>query len=170
MRIRFMMAGAAMSVLGLAGGATDGAAQTDTTPPQPSQTEATVPQDGAPPETPVLSDGQRTGSKEIVELKDVHALIGKEVRSNKGEHMGRVINVLVDGTGKPRAAVIDFGGFLGVGIRKIAVDWEALQFSPYETYERVIVALTRDQVRAAPEFKDDQQHVLAVGVAGATGP
>jgi hypothetical protein len=36
--------------------------------------------------------------------------------------MGRVVNVVVDQSGQVRAAIIDFGGFLGVGNRKIAVD------------------------------------------------
>src|SRR6266849_2785320 len=37
-------------------------------------------------------------------------------------------DVLVDRSGIVRAAVIDFGGFLGVGSRKIVVDWNALHF------------------------------------------
>ena len=42
--------------------------------------------------------------------------------------MGRIVDVLVDRSGEVRAAIIDFGGFLGVGSRKIAVDWDALHF------------------------------------------
>jgi hypothetical protein len=136
-----------------------------------------TPPAAAPPastsvETPVPGNPKRSDvkeeNKEIVDLADVHGLLGKEVRSATGEPMGRIVNVLVDDAGKPRAAVIDFGGFLGVGVRKIAVDWKALQFSPYQTYERVTVALTRDQVRAAPEFKDEQPTVQAIGISGAT--
>ena len=44
--------------------------------------------------------------------------------------MGRIVDVLVDRRGQVRAAIIDFGGFLGVGSRKIAVDWSALHFPP----------------------------------------
>ena len=44
--------------------------------------------------------------------------------------MGRVVDIVVDSAGQVRAAVIDFGGFLGVGSRKIAVDWNALHFPP----------------------------------------
>jgi len=51
---------------------------------------------------------------------DVSRILGKEVRSASGEAMGRIVDVLVDETGRPRAAVVDFGGFLGVGTRKIA--------------------------------------------------
>ena len=44
------------------------------------------------------------------------------------ENMGRIVDVIVDQAGTARAAIIDFGGFLGVGSRKIAVDWNALRF------------------------------------------
>ena len=54
---------------------------------------------------------------------DAQAILGKSVRSSAGEDMGRLVDVLVDRDGQPRAAIIDFGGFLGVGSRKIAVDW-----------------------------------------------
>ena len=54
-----------------------------------------------------------------------------------------------------RAAVIDFGGFLGVGSRKIAVDWNALSFdADGEKRDVVTIELTRDQVKTAPEYKD----------------
>jgi hypothetical protein len=169
-RIRSMIVGAMMSVVGFIGNAAFGANLPEAG--TPSSPEA---QEGTSAKAPVPGNAQRSATKEenkeIVDLEDVHGLLGKEVRSATGEHMGRIVNVLIDGKGKPRAAVIDFGGFLGVGIRKIAVDWDALQFSPYQTHERITVALTRDQVKAAPEFKDEQPNVQAIGVSGtSTGP
>src|SRR5437016_3193700 len=53
----------------------------------------------------------------------VFRILGRDVMSATGESMGRIVDVLFDHSGKPCAAVIDFGGFLGVGTRKIAVDW-----------------------------------------------
>jgi hypothetical protein len=81
--------------------------------------------------------------------------------------MGRIVDVIVDRSGRVRAAVIDFGGFLGVGSRKIAVDWNALSFAP-DTGKRgaITLELTRDQVKAAPEYKD-KQPVVVLGAAGA---
>src|ERR1700719_4575016 len=61
---------------------------------------------------------------------EVQGILGKEVRSAADENMGRVIDVIVDRTGQVRAAIIDFGGFLGVGSRKIAVEWSAMHFPP----------------------------------------
>jgi hypothetical protein len=52
-----------------------------------------------------------------------------------------------------RAVVIDFGGFLGVGSRKVVVDWGALHFPAPGKPDRVTLDLTRDQVRLAPEYR-----------------
>ena len=56
-------------------------------------------------------------------LEQHDAVLGRQVRSIAGKDMGRVVNVVVDQSGQVRAAIIDFGGFLGVGNRQIAVDW-----------------------------------------------
>ena len=80
--------------------------------------------------------------------------------------MGRVVNVVVDRSGQVRAAIIDFGGFLGVGNRKIAVDWNALHFA---TADHITVDLTRDQVKAAPEYKEDAP-IVVLGATGSLQP
>jgi hypothetical protein len=90
----------------------------------------------------------------VLGVQQAESILGKEVRSKADENMGRLIGVVVDRTGRPRAAVIDFGGFLGVGSRKIAIDWNALNFESDERQrDVVIVDLTREQVKAAPEYK-----------------
>ena len=58
------------------------------------------------------------------------SILGKEVTTPKGEDLGRVVDVLADAEGHVRVAIIDFGGFLGVGTRRIAVDWPLLRFDP----------------------------------------
>ena len=59
-------------------------------------------------------------------------MLGREVRSAADENMGRIVDVIVDRAGQVRAAIIDFGGFLGVGSRKIVVDWNALHFRAFQ--------------------------------------
>ena len=99
----------------------------------------------------------------------LHALIGKEVRSQSGEKMGMIVNVLVDDAGILRAAVIDFGGFLGVGVRRVAVDWQALHFDVYQKSQRIFADLTRDEVKSAAEFKDGEP-ALIIGASGPPAP
>jgi hypothetical protein len=78
--------------------------------------------------------------------------------------------VIVDRGGLVRAAVIDFGGFLGVGSRKIVVDWSALHFwNVANKGESITLELTRDQVKAAPEYKDDQP-IVVLGASGSLEP
>jgi hypothetical protein len=105
----------------------------------------------------------------VLDNHKVQPILGKEIRSPTGENMGRIVDVIVDQKGQTRAAVIDFGGFLGVGSRKIVVDWSALHFIPRGQNEQVTVDLTRDQVKAAPEYRSGKP-VVVVGALGASGP
>ena len=101
----------------------------------------------------------------VFDKQDVQSILGRQVLSSAGENMGRVIDVVVDRNGQVRAAVIDFGGFLGVGSRKIAVDWNALRFAPTGSkYDRITLDLTSDQVKAAPEYKDGKPLVVVGAV------
>jgi hypothetical protein len=110
--------------------------------------------------------GNTEPSAVVVDTQDALPILGKSVRSAAGEDMGRLVDVVVDRDGDPRAAIIDFGGFLGVGSRKIAVDWKALHFSPDDPKGDVIrLELTRDQVKAAPEYKQGSP-VVVLGAMG----
>jgi hypothetical protein len=100
-----------------------------------------------------------------LDRQDVDGILGKEVRSNADENMGRIIDVVVDRTAQPRAAVIDFGGFLGVGNRKIAVDWSLLHFdAASDARTRITVGLSADQVRSAPEYKPGKPVMITSGL------
>ncbi len=105
----------------------------------------------------------------VIDTQDYESLLGRSVRSAQGDELGRVIDVLVDKEGHPRAAIIDFGGFLGVGTRKIAVDWRALRFTSDGKERRLSVALTRNQVRVSPEYKSGEP-IVVLGPASATTP
>ena len=89
-------------------------------------------------------------------------ILGKDVVSATGENMGRVVDVLFDRSGKPCAAVIDFGGFLGVGTRKIAVDWSALYFDLGDSKNVIALDLGREQLKAAPEYKESDKPIPVV--------
>ena len=106
----------------------------------------------------------------VIGARDAHGILGREVRSAANEDMGRIVDAIVDREGNVRAAVIDFGGFLGVGSRKIVVDWGALHFwNVANKSESITLDLSREQVRAAPEYKDDAP-IVALGASGALYP
>jgi hypothetical protein len=96
---------------------------------------------------------------------DLFRILGKEVQSPSGEAMGRIVDLLVDETGRPQAVIIDFGGFLGVGIRKIAIDWHTLRFDQNGKKDTVVADLDRDEIKAAPEYKDSREVIAIVTAA-----
>lgn len=102
---------------------------------------------------PVIAVPERPAAV-VIDSREAAGVLGREVRSAADENMGRIVDMLVDATGQVRAAIIDFGGFLGVGSRKIAVDWKALRFPIADDRKRVVLEMTRDQVRAAPEYQE----------------
>jgi len=106
----------------------------------------------------------------VIGAKDAHGVLGRDVRSPAEEDMGRIVDVIVDRSGQVRAAVIDFGGFLGVGSRKIVVDWNALHFGRIANKsDSITLELTRDQVTAAPEYKEDTP-IVVLGASGSLQP
>jgi PRC-barrel domain len=102
----------------------------------------------------------------VLNKHEVQGVLGREVLSAANENMGRIVDVLVDRDGRVRAAIIDFGGFLGVGSRKIAVDWTALHFpEPAKPEPPIKLELNRDQVNAAPAYEDGKP-VVVLGALG----
>jgi len=138
-------------------------AQNEASPPQPPQEKnRAVP---AAPKEPAPAP-----SVTIIGAKEAHGVLGRDVRSPADEDMGRIVDVIVDRAGVVRAAVIDFGGFLGVGSRKIVVDWNALHFGHVANKaDSITLELTKDQVTAAPEYKEDTP-IVVLGASGSLKP
>jgi hypothetical protein len=103
----------------------------------------------------------------VLDDQEVSAILGKSVQSNAGEDMGRIVDVIVGRDGRIHAAIIDFGGFLGIGTRKIAVDWKALDFAPVGKPGTITLELTRNQVRLAPQYKRGEPLVVVGTASGA---
>jgi hypothetical protein len=96
----------------------------------------------------------QTGLVEHVPRDEAVAILGRNVSTPDGKTIGRLVDVLVNAEGVPEAAVIDFGGFMGVGARKIAVHWSTLKFSPANAKQAITLDLTPDQIKAVPEYTD----------------
>ncbi|MGA3139435.1 MAG: PRC-barrel domain-containing protein [Xanthobacteraceae bacterium] len=158
MRARPLFALIVVSLAALSAAASQ--AQNDATAPQPPQSKnATAPAAPAPPP-----------SVTIIGARDAHGVLGRDVRSPTDEDMGRIVDVIVDRAGMVRAAVIDFGGFLGVGSRKIVVDWNALHFGRIANKsDSITLELTKEQVTAAPEYKEDTP-IVVLGASGSLQP
>jgi hypothetical protein len=105
------------------------------------------------PRETTASSALNGATLELFPRDHLFRILGKDVLSATGESMGRIVDVLFDEKGEPHAAVVDFGGFLGVGTRKIAVSWSALRFDLGEKKNVIALDLGREQLKAAPEYK-----------------
>src|SRR5215475_1659347 len=130
--------------------------------------QASVPSGTLAPDAGNSPHDPQSGTPAVVlDDQEVSAILGKGVRSNAGEDMGRIVDVIVGRDGQIHAAIIDFGGFLGIGTRKIAVDWNALDFTPVGKPGAIVLELTRNQVRLAPQYKRGEPLVVVGTASGA---
>ena len=144
-------------------------AQQPTPPAPPADSQATEGVAKQPPAAPAESRAPDPATKAapgegipalVVDVEQMQGVLGKPVRSAAGEDMGRIVDVIIDKSARVRAAVIDFGGFLGVGSRQIAIAWNALRVSGQGKASGMVVDFTRDQLRVAPAYKAGEQVVV----------
>jgi hypothetical protein len=80
------------------------------------------------------------------------SILGREITNRDGD-AGRVIDVLIDLDGRAGAAVVEFGGFMGIGSRKVVVDWSAVRLVRDGNRTVIVVDISREQIRDAAEYK-----------------
>jgi sporulation protein YlmC with PRC-barrel domain len=88
---------------------------------------------------------------------EAEKFIGKDVHGMRGDEVGEIENLLIGPDGKVRAAIVEFGGFLGVGENEVAVPWDRLKI----TGDRVMVNMTEDQIKAEPRWTKDRPGAFA---------
>jgi hypothetical protein len=133
----------------------------------------------SPPQLPTAPVVEETPKGGLVDAQvkpmpvSVMSILGKRVKGANGEDLGRVVDVLADASGRVRIAIIDFGGFLGVGNHRIAVEWPLLRFSPDGSDPSLLLSLSPEKLKTAPEYKDNprpQTLMDPTAIAPATAP
>ena len=79
----------------------------------------------------------------------VSKIIGSEVRNKSGDKIGDIRDLMVDGNGTIRLAIVSTGGFLGVGDRLHAVPWDVLVLGPKDDH---ILDIDKAHLQATPGF------------------
>jgi len=90
------------------------------------------------------------------------SVLGVEVRSAE-KPLGRIVDILVKPDGSVEAAVLEYGGFVGIGSRKVIVPWPELRL---EREGKELVAttdLTAEQLASRPEYKSDHLQSVTRG-------
>ncbi len=127
------------------------------TPAEPASQDSTA--EPAPQETP--GDPRPPAGRQTLAKGAAMRILGRSVKGPGGIVVAQIVNVLVDDNGQPLGAVLDYGGFLGVGKRRIAVAWPMLHFEK----TAITLSLSRDQLKDFPEFREGADAVLATAPA-----
>lgn len=90
-----------------------------------------------------------------VPLRSVQDLIGTNVAGADGRDAGELRNLLIDSQGRVRAAVIEWGGFLGIGTREALVPIERIQLGR-DGSDRAQLDMTREELEALPRYDRDR--------------
>jgi len=127
----------------------------------PYGTDQSQSQTDTPAETDTYSSQTEAGTSDRDESKDkAHndvsqmssdKLIGKSVVTATGEEIGEIDEVGYSATHQERVAVIEAGGFLGVGEKRIAVPLSELEISEDGN---VKTTMTRDSIEMQEEFDE----------------
>ena len=84
-------------------------------------------------------------------LLSASTLRNTDVVNRQGESLGSIEDLMIDPrAGRVQYAVLDFGGFLGIGDKLFAVPLEA--FTIDRDNERFVLDMTKDRLESAPGF------------------
>ncbi len=87
----------------------------------------------------------------------VDDLIGTNVKSLVGEKdLGEINDLIIDKDGQIVAAIVDVGGFLGMGQKSVAIDWKAVERTVDKDGKHVLhVNATEQSLNDTPEYQRD---------------
>ena len=95
-------------------------------------------------------------------------LVGSNVRNLQGEELGEIEDIVVDvESGRILYAIMDFGGFLGIGEKSFPVPWDSLAPLPSEGV--FYLNITKDRLNKAPSYDKDKMPDMASAEWGNVG-
>jgi len=186
--IRTLLATTALAALLATGAIAQDAAPVDPAAPVEAPAEPAAPAEPvAPPATDIAPGGDvESGAMEETDINEPwnlsagyvaadtdnlgSRLIGQPVYSSSGdeaENIGTISDLVFDEGGQITAVIIGVGGFLGIGEKAVAVDFQSLEFTlAADNTERWVVPTSADALNAAPDFVWEEDEPADLGGEG----
>ncbi|MBB3881333.1 PRC-barrel domain-containing protein [Acetobacter oeni] len=119
----------------------------------PEQSIALTPQENAAA-GPAKKDSQPVA--EIASLP-LGGLLDRQVRGTDHGTLGHIVDVLIGADGQIKAIVVDIGGFLGVGNRRVAIAWSLLSLEDADPKYPITVLAPSGVIRSAPAYNPGEK-------------
>lgn len=79
---------------------------------------------------------------------------GTNVYNPAGDKLGSIETLMIDKiSGKVRYAVLEFGGFLGIGTDRYPLPWDSLKYEA--SHGGYVISLSKEQLEGAPRYERD---------------
>jgi hypothetical protein len=99
-----------------------------------------------PAPAPIVVPAEQVAPVELI------GLLGHAVVDAGGSELGRIVDLLADAQGRVRAVVVDIGGFMGLGSRKVAVAWSALRFAAGDKGPVMSIVIPPDRLKSWADY------------------
>ena len=99
-----------------------------------------------PAPAPIVVPAEQVAPVELI------GLLGHAVVDAGGSELGRIVDLLADAQGRVRAVVVDIGGFMGLGNRKVAVAWSALRFAAGDKGPVMSIVTPPDRLKSWADY------------------
>jgi len=117
------------------------------------------------PLEPELAEEEATppADMEFIQVQDEaqfladEEVIGKDVVNVMDEKVGTIADLVMDQEQKLVGVVLSVGGFLGIGEKWVAIPVDQIDFPIDEQPARLLVAVTEEQLKNAPDFMTRQE-------------
>jgi len=90
-----------------------------------------------------------------ISMERARALVGTDLVGADDRKSGEIDNLLADSSGQVRAAIVEWGGFLGLGQKKVVVPIENIRLGATDS-DRARLTMTREQLEQLPTYDSDK--------------
>jgi sporulation protein YlmC with PRC-barrel domain len=160
MRNSFLAAAAALTLAAAGAMAQNNTTQNDMkTNPPATNPMAMPPSTTTPAPAPKPNLVMPSGTPNFINVKSDDMLssnvVGLDVYNDQNNDIGKIQDIVLDNAKKMTGYIVSVGGFLGMGTHYVAVDPDSVKvtFDAPNKVWRATMNATKDQLKAAPEFK-----------------
>ncbi|HET7716040.1 MAG TPA: PRC-barrel domain-containing protein [Bauldia sp.] len=106
------------------------------------------------PDVAATDDGEIYVGEQATEEQLATNWIGQSLYNANDENLGDINDLLIDKDGTVKAVIVGVGGFLGIGEKDVAIDFDSIEPRTDEDGDvSLYFDATQEQLEAAPEFK-----------------
>jgi hypothetical protein len=102
-------------------------------------------------ESNVMGVRATTEAGEVPDAVTEEVLRGATVHDRQGTEIGTVDDVVTGDDGRVASVVMEVGGYVGIGSHTVAIAAHRLSVRDEDEGTRVVLGMTRDELRALPE-------------------